>query len=205
MWKTKAAAPHRAAAFLVVLDDLECAPRCSGHNQWKDFFKFRGSETPADVSEPHFHEWGREGERQMPRYPFRLAASRQATFPKGTAELPQSKPDGFAKGPISEGAVAVGDWGSFIPRCAALSQKAARQLPFSSTTPPVKMQCRSVRRRSGIALLKIIFPLSMRRAKRSALKSFTPRQVHCQESTALSSTLSSTASCKAFSILRCAP
>ena len=111
----------------------------------------------------------------------------------------------YAKGPISEGAVAVGDWGSFIPRCAALSQKAARQLPFSSTPPPVKMQCRSVRRRSGIALLKIIFPLFMRRAKRSALKSFTPRQVHCQESTALSSTLSSTASCKAFSILRCAP
>ena len=26
MWKTKAAAPYRAAAFLVVLDDLECAP-----------------------------------------------------------------------------------------------------------------------------------------------------------------------------------
>ena len=39
----------------------------------------------------------------------------------------------------------------------------------------------------------------MRRATRSALKSFTPRQMHCQESTALSSTLSSTASCKAFS------
>ena len=49
-------------------------------------------------------------------------------------------------------------------RRAALSQKAARQLPFSSTTPPVKMQCRSVRRRSGIALLKIIFPLNMARA-----------------------------------------
>ena len=49
-------------------------------------------------------------------------------------------------------------------RSATLSQKAARQLPFSSTTPPVKMQCRSVRRRSGIALLKIIFPLNMARA-----------------------------------------
>ena len=41
---------------------------------------------------------------------------------------------------------------SFLRR-AALSQKAARQLPFSSTPPSVKMQCRSVRRRSGIALL----------------------------------------------------
>ena len=40
MWKTKAAAPHRAAAFLVVLDDLECAPLRSAHNQWKDFFNF---------------------------------------------------------------------------------------------------------------------------------------------------------------------
>ena len=38
-------------------------------------------------------------------------------------------------------------------RSAALSQKAALQLPFAVATPPVKMQCRSVRRRSGIALL----------------------------------------------------
>ena len=71
--------------------------------------------------------------------------------------------------------------------------------------PPVKKQLWKIRRFSRVAKLKIIFPLKMRRAKRSALKSFTPRQVHCQESTALSSTLSSTASCKAFSILRCAP
>ena len=30
MWKTKAAAPHRAAAFLVVLDDFECPPLALG-------------------------------------------------------------------------------------------------------------------------------------------------------------------------------
>jgi hypothetical protein len=30
----------------------------------------------------------------------------------------------------------------------------------------VKMQCRSVRRRSGIALFKIFFPLNMARAQR---------------------------------------
>ena len=36
-------------------------------------------------------------------YPFRLAAARQSTFPKGTAELPQSKPDGFASS-LREGA-----------------------------------------------------------------------------------------------------
>ncbi len=102
----------------------------------------------------------------------------------------------YAKGPISEGAVAEGDWGSSgknpfslcyakpapprgrlwampetlqlplkpspwgrwldakrqdgrgIPRSAALSQKAALQLPFPSTTPPVKMGFRKVRRLS---------------------------------------------------------
>ena len=44
------------------------------------------------------------------------------------------------------------------------------QLPFAVTTPPVKMQCRTARRLSGIALFKIIFPLWMRRAQRSAFK-----------------------------------
>ena len=38
-------------------------------------------------------------------------------------------------------------------RSAALSQKAALQMPFFSTTPPVKMEYRSVRRRSGIPKL----------------------------------------------------
>jgi len=49
-------------------------------------------------------------------------------------------------------------------RSAALSQKAALQLPFSVTTPPVKMEHRSVRRRSGVPKYKIIFPLNMVRA-----------------------------------------
>ena len=39
---------------------------------------------------------------------------------------------------------------------------------------PVKMQSRSVRRRSGFALLKIIFPLMMRRAQRSAFQIVPP-------------------------------
>jgi hypothetical protein len=67
MWKTKAAAPHRAAAFLVVLDDLECPPRCSGHIQRKNYFKFRVSEKSADFPETLFHKWGRNWQRQMPR------------------------------------------------------------------------------------------------------------------------------------------
>ena len=51
-------------------------------------------------------------------------------------------------------------------------RKQALQMPLTVTTPPVKMQSRSVRRRSGFALLKIFFPLFMRRATRSAFKSF---------------------------------
>ena len=78
--------------------------------------------------------------------------------------LPQSFPPPRKSRPLGEGGIAVGDDGRGAPRSAALSQKAALHLPFSSTTPPVKMQCRSVRRRSGIALLKIIFPLNMARA-----------------------------------------
>ena len=62
------------------------------------------------------------------------------------------------------------------PRRAALSQKAALQMSFSSTTPPVKMQCRSVRRRSGIALLKIIFPLNMARAQAEAIQNRPTRK-----------------------------
>jgi hypothetical protein len=50
--------------------------------------------------------------------------------------------DDFGKNPLSQS----------LSGSAALSQKAALQLPLPFTTPPVKMQCRSVRRRSGIAL-----------------------------------------------------
>ena len=40
--------------------------------------------------------------------------------------------------PLGEGGIAVGDDGRGVPRSAALSQKAALQMPFSFTTPPVK-------------------------------------------------------------------
>jgi hypothetical protein len=50
--------------------------------------------------------------------------------------------DDFEKDPLSQS----------LSGSAALSQKATLQLPLPFTTPPVKMQCRSVRRRSGIAL-----------------------------------------------------
>ena len=96
---------------------------------------------------------------------------RLCQLPQGGAFRCCRKVSATAKSrPLGEGGIAVGDDGRGASRRAALSQKAARQLPFPATTPPVKMQCRSVRRRSGIALLKIIFPLNMRRATRSAFQ-----------------------------------
>ena len=75
-----------------------------------------------------------------------------------------------------------------FPRSAALSQKAALQMPLPITTPPVKMQSRSVRRRSGFALLKIIFPLFMRRAARRAFQIVPLPASHFSASASLHST-----------------
>ena len=75
-----------------------------------------------------------------------------------------------------------------FPRSAALSQKAALQMPLPITTPPVKMQSRSVRRRSGFALLKIIFPLFMRKATRRAFQIVPLPASHFSASASLHST-----------------
>ena len=53
--------------------------------------------------------------------------------------------------PSGELANAVSLRGFFPPR-GCFRRKSARQMLFSSTTPPVKMQCRAVRRPPGIAL-----------------------------------------------------
>ena len=57
----------QGGSFCLEAGRFECAPRCSAHHQRKNYFKFRGSETPAGVSEPHFHRWGREGKRHLQR------------------------------------------------------------------------------------------------------------------------------------------
>ena len=54
--------------------------------------------------------------------------------------------------------------------------------------PPVKMQSRSVRRRSGFALLKIIFPLFMRKAARRAFQIVPLPASHFSASASLHST-----------------
>ena len=62
-----------------------------------------------------------------------------------------------------------------VCRSAALSQKAALQMPSTFTPPPVKMQCRSVRGSSGIALLKIILPLNTAGARRRPFQIVPPQ------------------------------
>ena len=57
-------------------EDLKWLPLRSSHIQRKNYFYFRASGASADAPLALFHRWGN---------PFRLAASRQATFPKGTA------------------------------------------------------------------------------------------------------------------------
>ena len=71
-------------------------------------------------------------------------------LPQGDGFCAGRKLCGFAKGPISEGAgaaaaatggvVTAGDRGGSFPRSAALSQKAALQMPPAVTPPPVKMR-----------------------------------------------------------------
>jgi len=56
------------------------------------------------------------------------------------------------------------------------------------TPPPVQMQSRSVRRRSGFALLKIIFPLFMRKAARRAFQIVPLPASHFSASASLHST-----------------
>ena len=60
------------------------------------------------------------------------------------------------------------------PQRGCFRRKPALQMPLSSTTLPVKMQCRTARRLSGIALIKIILPLNMARAKRKPFKIVRP-------------------------------
>ena len=128
----------------------------------------------AERSKRYFHRWGRSRERQLfgeQTLSVRSRWSRPAP-PKG--ELFAISRSVEQNLPLSGEVASRSDDGEGLPapRSAALSQKAALQMQLTVTTPPVKMQSRSVRRRSGFALLKIFFPLFMRRTTRSAFKSF---------------------------------
>ena len=76
---------------------------------------------------------------------------RDASSPKVGALGSPRKVHLFAKAsPFGRGVTAGDGEGEDADHSAALSQKAALQLSLSVTTPPVKMEYRSVRRRSGI-------------------------------------------------------
>ena len=60
------------------------------------------------------------------------------------------------------------------PQRGCFRRKPALQMPLSSTTHPVKMQCQTARRLPGIALIKIILPLNMARAKLKPFKIVRP-------------------------------
>ena len=124
-------------------DDSECAPARGGtilnarrvrfaHIQRKDYLYF-AFVALCGALQTHFHGWGRSRERHLQRLlPAEAAALRGTnslsqsltalTAPSGREPL--AKPRTLrlsrevyrhAKGPIPEGAVAVGDWGSLLP------------------------------------------------------------------------------------------
>ena len=114
--------PHRALdGTRVLLAAAPTTPPCfrrwrrSSLLQRKNYFKFWGTETPAGVSVPFFHGWGN---------PFRLAASRQATFPKGTALAVAGNFATAPKGvPLGELASAARLRGFFRPKFHVLGRK----------------------------------------------------------------------------------
>ena len=70
-------------------------------------------------------------QNRLPGYPFRLLTAFAATFPKGTAELPQSKPDGFASS-LGEGA--SGAMAKFAPEIPpqSLRDSSPKGAPFGA-------------------------------------------------------------------------
>ena len=117
------------------------------------FEKKCGKKSSDDFEENHLRE-----------HPFRLAAARQSTFPKGTAFGGGGKVSGIAQrrplGGAGERSEPEG--------VASARSKAALQMSSPATTPPVKMGYRNARRRSDIPKFKIILPLMMPRAQRRA-------------------------------------
>ena len=84
-----------------------------------------------------------------PNNPLSLLPLVAASSPKGT---PYGNAGNFAattkSRPLGEGGCERSEQTEGVSRSAALSQKAALQMPFPFTTPPVKMGFRKVRRLS---------------------------------------------------------
>ena len=85
--------------LLFAWDDFECAPRCSAHNQRKDYFIFRNTGASADAPVFHFHRWGRNGKRQLQRR-FLRKRSAAERFP---ADLQRAEPSQALPRQLSQG------------------------------------------------------------------------------------------------------
>ena len=109
-------------------------------------------------------------------YPFRHRLRRCHTPPFVAARHLPPAGEGFSGG------------GKVCGSTQRLPLGGAGALAPEGVTPPVKMQSRSVRRRSGFALLKIIFPLFMRRAARRAFQIVPLPASHFSASASLHST-----------------
>ena len=109
-------------------------------------------------------------------YPFRHRLRRCHTPPFVAARHLPPAGEGFSGGGKVSGStqrLPLGGAGALAPE---------------GVTPPVKMHSRSVRRRSGFALLKIIFPLFMRKAARRAFQIVPLPASHFSASASLHST-----------------
>ena len=116
-------------------------------------------------------------------YPFRHRLRRCHTPPFVAARhLPPERGKSALKGTAFSGGGKVSGSTQRLPL------GGAGALAPEGVTPPVKMQSRSVRRRSGFALLKIIFPLFMRRAARRAFQIVPLPASHFSASASLHST-----------------
>ena len=139
MWKTKAAAPHRAAAFLVVLDDFECPPLALGIFSGRIILNFGFQKSLRTFLKPIFTKGVVKGNGRCrdtpsvlplrvkppsPRGRLNSLSQNLTVLPAPSGREPLAHPEAlcfsrkvcrYAKGPILEGAVIErkrNDWGS---------------------------------------------------------------------------------------------
>ena len=95
-------------------EDLKWLPLRSSHIQRKNYFYFRASGASADAPLALFHGWGLGTNSLSQSLTALPAPSKREPLARPQALHFSRKPYRYAKGPISEGAVAVGDWGSSL-------------------------------------------------------------------------------------------
>ena len=126
---------------------------------------------PAGRNKRYFHRWGRGGKLYL--------CAKASPFGRGGCERSEQTERART---LTRACLSAGQQHKTSPlrglerspQRGCFRRKPALQMPLSSTTLPVKMQCRSVRRLPGIALIKIILPLNMARAKRKPFKIVRP-------------------------------